>query len=425
MNAATATDPRHHAGTPAPPSRAALVARLDELAAVTDHGGGLTRLYLSAAHRRAVEITGRWMRAAGMATRLDGAATLIGRYEGTVPGAPALIIGSHVDTVRNAGRFDGSLGVVVAIETVRAYHAAGLRLPFAIEVAAFGDEEGVRFAGTLGGSRALAGRFDDRLLDERDADGVSRRDALTAFGCDPATIPGSARSRTDTLGYLEVHIEQGPVLQDRDCPVGVVTAISGATRGTVRITGSCAHAGTTPMAARRDALVGAAEVVVMVERHARDEADLVATVGRLEVPDGAANTVPGQAVLSLDVRSPSDAVRRRAVEGIVAGARAIAARRRLEISVDIAHDAPAAPCDPGLVAGLERTVRACGLPAVRLPSGAGHDAMAFHGVLPFAMLFVRCRDGLSHHPDEYAAPADIEIGARVLWEFVRSFAVAA
>ena len=409
---------------PVPPSGGTIVARLEELALLTDEAGVLTRLYLSPAHRKAVDLAGRWMREAGMTTRVDGAATLIGRYEGAAPGAPALIVGSHIDTVRNAGRFDGNLGVVLAIEAVRACHAAGLRFPFALEVVAFGDEEGVRFPSTLSGSRALAGRFDSRLLDERDGQGVSRRDALTAFGCDPSAIRGSARSRADTVGYVEVHIEQGPVLERRGCPVGVVTAINGATRGTVRLSGKSGHAGTTPMNLRRDALAAAAEIVVMVERHAHGCAGLLATVGRLEVPNGAANTVPGAAALTLDIRSPADEVRRQAVDSILAGAREIAARRSLAIDVDIGHEAPAAPCDPRFIGALTRAVRACGLPLVLLPSGAGHDAMAFRGVLPFGMLFVRCRDGLSHHPDEYADPADMETAARVLSEFICTFEVA-
>ena len=403
------------------PSREAIVARLDELALLTDEAGVLTRLYLSPAHRKAIDLAARWMHEAGMTTRLDGAATLIGRYEATTPGARALIVGSHIDTVRNAGRYDGNLGVVLGIEAVRTCHAAGLRFPFAIEVVAFGDEEGVRFPSTLGGSRALAGQFDSRLLDECDGEGVSRRDALTAFGCDPAAIRRSARTHHDTIGYVEVHIEQGPVLEMRNCPVGVVTAINGATRGTIRLSGQSAHAGTTPMNLRRDALAAAAEIVVMVERHAQDHDHLVATVGRLEVANGAANTVPGEAALTLDVRSPGDEVRQQAVERVLADARAIAARRRLAIAADIYHDAPAAPCDPRFVSDLARAVAACDLPLVLLQSGAGHDAMAFRGVLPFGMLFVRCRNGLSHHPDEYAGPADMETGARVLSEFIRSF----
>lgn len=402
------------------PHTGVIAARLDELGLVSDEAGMLTRLYLSPAHRKAIDLVESWMRQAGMSTRLDGAATLIGRYEGTAKDAPALLIGSHIDTVRNAGRFDGNLGVVTGVEVVRALHAAGKRFPFAIEVVAFGDEEGVRFGSTLSGSRALAGTFDAKALDERDSDGVSRREALRAFGCDVSLIGGSARTRRDTIGYVEVHIEQGPVLDVHNIPVGVVTAINGASRGRIVLTGKANHAGTTPMDLRNDALVVAAEIIVMMEKRAHAEADLVATVGQIETPDGATNTVPGLVRMTFDVRCPSDERRHSAVDEILANARAIASARKVAIDIDISHDAPASPCDERLSRALAQAVERCELPLLKLPSGAGHDAMAFRGALPFAMLFVRCRDGLSHHPEEYATPQDIDTGARVLSEFIQA-----
>lgn len=407
----TATDADDHFG-------AAIAARLDALAAISDEPGVLTRLYLGPAHRRAVDLVTLWMREAGMAVALDGVASVIGRYEGTVAGAPALVIGSHIDTVRNAGRFDGNLGVVTGLEVVRALHRRGKRYPFAIEVAAFGDEEGVRFASTLGGSRAMAGRFDAAILDERDADDVSRREALQGFGCDVAAIPRSARSAADTVGYVEVHIEQGPVLEARGLAVGVVTAINGASRGMIELTGKAGHAGTTPMDLRRDALAAAAEIILAVERRARAEPELVATVGFIETPGGAVNTVPGKVRLTLDLRSPSDARRTAALGALEAEIRAIAGPRGIGCEIAMSYQAPAAPCDADLSARLAASVQRCGHPAVSLPSGAGHDAMAFRGILPFAMLFVRCRDGLSHHPQEYAAPGDIDVAARVLADFI-------
>jgi allantoate deiminase len=397
---------------------AAIAGRLEALAAITDEPDRLTRLYLSPAHRRAADLVAAWMEEAGMAARIDAVGNVIGRYEGSDPAVRTLLLGSHIDTVRHAGRFDGMLGVVTAIEVVRRLSAEGRRRPFAIEVAAFGDEEGVRFPGALGGSRALAGRFDPALLDERDAEGVSRRAALVAFGGDPARIPLEARDPAAMRGYVELHIEQGPVLQREGLAVAVVTAINGASRGRVRVSGESGHAGTVPMALRRDALAASAEMVLEVERLGRTTPDLVATVGRLEGEDAAPNTVPGAVAFTLDLRSPDDGTRRAALATLRAAIADIAARRGVAVEVDIGYEAPAAPCDARLQAGLAEAMARLGLPPRRMPSGAGHDAMAFSGRLPFAMLFVRCRDGISHNPAEYAAPEDIATGARVLADFI-------
>jgi allantoate deiminase len=397
------------------------VAKLEELALLTDEPGWLTRLYLSPAHRAAVDLVGRWMADAGMVIRVDGTGTLIGRYASPDPAARTLLVGSHIDTVRRAGRFDGTLGVLTAIEVVAAFHRMARKLPFAIEVVAFGDEEGVRFPSTLGGSRAIAGRFDPQWLDERDGDGMSRREALTAFGCDAATIADAACKPEDILGYVEVHIEQGPVLEAEGLALGIVTAINGASRGTVDVTGEAGHAGTVPMALRRDALTAAAEMILAIEQRGRAEPGLVATVGRLETPGGAVNTVPGKVALSLDVRAPSDERRRGAVSDVETAIRAIAAARGVEARVRMSYDAPAAACDAHLVAALERAAERCGERTRRLASGAGHDGMAFRDIVPFAMLFVRCRRGVSHHPDEFASTEDIGAAARVLFDFIDHF----
>jgi len=395
-----------------------IAGRLDALAALTDEPHRLTRLYLSPAHRRAADLVAAWMEEAGMAVRIDATGNVVGRYEGADPAARTLLIGSHIDTVRHAGRFDGMLGVVTGIEVVRRLSQAGRRRPFAIEVVAFGDEEGVRFASTLGGSRALAGRFDPAMLDERDADGVSRREALLAFGCDPARIAAEARDLRATLGYVELHIEQGPVLQQEGLAVAVVTAINGASRGRVRVTGESGHAGTVPMALRRDALAASAEMVLEVERLGRTTPDMVATVGRLEVENAATNTVPGAVAFTLDLRSPDNGTRHATLARLRAAIADIAARRGVAAEVEIGYEETAAPCDGRLQAALAEAMARQGLPPRLMPSGAGHDAMAFSGRLPFAMLFVRCRDGISHNPAEYAAPEDIEAGARVLADFI-------
>jgi allantoate deiminase len=275
---------------PAPDFGAEIAARLAALATISDDATGLTRLYLSPAHRRAVDLVLAWMRDAGMSAELDATGTVTGHYPGTRDDAPVLILGSHIDTVRNAGHYDGNLGVVAAIAVVADLARRGLRMPFAIDVVAFGDEEGVRFQSTLGGSRALAGTFDLAILDERDADGQSRREALVAFGCDPGAIPALARKPGSVLGYVEMHIEQGPVLDSENLPVGIVTAINGATRGSIELTGVSGHAGTVPMALRQDALAGAADIILAVEALAKGRSDLVATVGQINVANGVRRT---------------------------------------------------------------------------------------------------------------------------------------
>jgi allantoate deiminase len=391
--------------------------RLGDLAACSDEPGRITRLYLSPAHRKAADLVAGWMREAGMSPRMDDLANLVGYYPAATADAPVLYLGSHIDTVPNGGAFDGTLGVLSAIEIVTALHEAHRTLPFAIGVLAFGDEEG-RFPSTLSGSRLLAGRFDPRILDEKDSDGISRRDALVAFGCDPARLPGEPPSPGEVLGYVEVHIEQGPVLEARGLPVGIVTAINGATRGVIEVKGVAGHAGTVPMSLRQDAFCAAAEMALAIERCAREGADLVATVGRLEIPGGVVNTVPGLSRFTIDVRSPSDEHRQAAIDALTREIQSIAARRRVEVSISLGYEAPAAPCDPRISALLRGAVAVQGVEPLELPSGAGHDAMSFRGIWPIAMLFVRCRGGVSHSPEEYASPGDIDVALRALAGFV-------
>jgi len=395
-----------------------IAARLVELAALSDEPERLTRVYLGTAHRKAADLVARWMRDAGMAARIDSTGNVVGRYRGQNPGPATLMLGSHIDTVRDAGRFDGALGVITAIEVVGAAAKAGKRYPFAVEVIAFGDEEGVRFPSTLSGAKALAGRFDPKSLDEVGEDGVSRRQALLAFGCDPLRLSEEALSPEHALGYVEVHIEQGPVLEQEGLPVGIVTAIDGVTRGVVNVDGVAGHAGTVPMTLRKDALAAAAEMLLAVENRARARPNLVATVGKLDVPGAAANTIPGAARFTLDIRSPADQERLGAVNDIKELITAIAQRRGVTASLAVGHEVPAALCDTRLSGELAAAIEAMGLSPRRLPSGAGHDAMAFDKVIPFAMLFVRCRNGVSHNPAEFAAPDDIDLAARVLAGFL-------
>ena len=397
-------------------------ARLLELATFTDVPGQMTRLSLSPSHRTAVAHLATLFAAAGMSVHVDATGSLVGRYEAARPNAQVLLIGSHIDTVRNAGLYDGNFGVIAGLSVIEHFHREGRRLPFAIELIAFADEEGTRFPTTLTSSRAVAGRFDPASLDDRDAKKVSRREALEAFGAPVGEVDAIRRDPAQVIGYVEVHIEQGPVLEAQDLPVGIVTAINGASRGEILIEGVAGHAGTLPMAMRHDASVAAAEIILAIEARASQEPQLVATTGVVEVPGGAINVVPGKARLTFDVRSPDDAQRRKAVQDIQALVAGIAAKRGVKIDVVMRHEAPAAPCDATLAAGFARAVAAEGVTPFHLPSGAGHDAMVMSGVIPLAMLFTRCRAGISHNPTEYASPDDMGISARVLHRFLLDLA---
>ncbi len=412
--------PAPHRQTPPPPDAVRILERIEALARISEQADGLTRIYLSAQHAEANRLVGGWMREAGLAVHVDAAGNLVGRREGDRPGLPCLMLGSHLDSVRNAGRYDGMLGVLTAIECVETL--GGRSLPFAIEIVGFGDEEGVRFQATMLGSRAIAGTFDPTLLDLQDAAGVSLRAALAAYGLDPMAIGSAARRREDVLAYVEYHIEQGPVLEAEGLPVGVVTAINGQQRFRIQIDGMAGHSGTVPMRLRQDALAAAAECVLAAERIATGVPDAVATVGQLAPSPGATNVIPGRAVFSLDVRSPRDADRASVAAAILAECRAIATRRRVAISIEQTHELASCGCAPWLQAQLSAAIAADGHRVVALPSGAGHDAMAMVALTDVAMLFLRCRDGISHHPAESITAEDAATGARVLQAFIERFA---
>jgi len=395
--------------------------RLDQLAEFTDVPGELTRLYLSTAHKAAALQVQAWMGEAGMLAAIDAVGNVVGRYEGERPGLPALLLGSHIDTVRNAGKYDGNLGVIAAIEAVAELHRQQRRLPFAIEVLGFGDEEGVRFPVTLTGSRTIAGTLDAAALDAEDADRISIREALQQFGCNPFQIPDIPRRREDVLGYVEVHIEQGPVLEAEDLPVGIVTAIAGASRFTVDVTGVAGHAGTVPMRLRQDAGAAAAEMILAVERTAIETADLVATVGRVEVMPGAVNVIPSAARFTIDIRSPSDQVRSDAITRLRHEMEAVAARRSVELSMIRSYDAAAATCARSVMEQLEAAVSRAGIRPLRLPSGAGHDGLAMISLCPIGMLFVRCKGGISHNPAESSTVEDVDAAVSVLVDFLSHF----
>ena len=392
-----------------------LLAQADRLAEFTEDPPRLTRTYLSPEHRAAGDYIASLMRAAGMHCGYDALGNLVGRYEGPHPDAPVVIIGSHMDSVRNAGRYDGLFGILSGIACVAELHRQRRRLPVAVEVVAFGDEEGVRFGVTLIGSKAMAGQFDPAWLAVRDAQGVSLAEALQAFGCDPQAWPGIDRRARPPLAYLESHIEQGPVLLNEGLPLGVVTAIAGAQRSIVTLAGLAGHAGTVPMGARQDALAAAAEMVLAIERIGNERSGLVATVGRLQVLPGAVNVIPQDVVFSIDVRSGLDSLRRAAIADIEAECDRIAARRRIALHREPLYLADAAPCHPVLQDCLAQAIAARGLAVRHLPSGAGHDAMVFPALAPSAMLFVRCGNGgISHHPDETLSAPDAGLATQVL-----------
>jgi allantoate deiminase len=399
-----------------------IVGRIGQLAAISEIPGQVTRIFLTPEHRAAAELILGWMRSAGMAAHLDAIGNVCGRYEGERPGAACLMLGSHYDTVRDAGKWDGPLGLITAISCVGDLNRRGRRLPFAVEVTGFADEEGVRFASTLLGSRAVAGTFVESVLGARDAAGVTMRDALVKFGLDPDHIGAAARAPSELLAYVELHIEQGPVLEGLNLPVGVVTAIAGATRLAASLTGMAGHAGTVPMPLRRDALAGAAECIVEIEEFCKtDQAGLVGTVGYVHALPGATNVIPGKAGFTIDIRAPSDAHRKLAVTDIVRQIENIAKRRKLALQLDVTHENRSVPCAPWLKAQVAEAVRGEGFRAFELPSGAGHDGMAMIDVADVAMIFVRCRGGISHHPDEHVETSDADAGARVLLRLIENF----
>ena len=407
-------------GVEAPPLGARAAARCDALgiAPYSEAEGQLTRRYLTPAHAAALDALRGWMTIAGMEVRLDAAANLIGRYEGQDAGAPALIIGSHIDSVRDAGRYDGPLGIMLGIDLVEALSREGRRLAFPIEMVAFGDEEGSRFPASMTCSRALAGVVDPAVLAMRDGEGVSLGEALAAFGA-AGSLAEAAKPSIDALAFFEVHIEQGPVLEAEGLALGAVSAIAAQKRLAARFTGTAGHAGTTPMALRKDPGPAAAEAILAVERICRaGDHGLVGTVGRLAARPGATNVIPGAVEFSLDVRAETSAVRDAAVAEITAEFEVIAARRGLTLTLELVQALAESPCHPALIGLLEQALGDLDVPPRRLPSGAGHDAMVMASLCPTAMLFIRCAGGISHNPAEAVAPDDCVLALAAMHAFV-------
>lgn len=391
-----------------------LLKRLDEAAGYSRPGPGVTRLYASEEHRRLLPLVEEWMRRAGLAPELDAAGTLVGRCPRALAGEPALILGSHQDSVIEGGKYDGMLGVAMPLLALEALREQGREPACAVEVVAFGDEEGVRFPSTLVGSRALAGTLDPAVLDGCDAQGVTLREALATLGADAARIGEVARDPARVLGYVEAHIEQGPVLEDEGLAVGVVSALTGIERHHLRVVGKAGHAGTTPMAGRRDALVGAAAMVVKADRLLNGLDDLVGVVGQLAVRPGAVNVIPAEVAFTLELRSPQQETRMAGRRQILDAMADIAAARGLSLTATLGYEAEEVACAEWLIQALEQACEAEGQGTRRLFSGAGHDGLAMHDLTDIGMLFIRCRDGLSHHPDEAITAEDAGAGTRVI-----------
>jgi beta-ureidopropionase / N-carbamoyl-L-amino-acid hydrolase len=391
----------------------------DCLAHWSESSDGLTCTYLSPAHRAVAAQIRDLMREAGLTTEVDAVANVIGRYPAAGSAAPALIVASHYDTVRNAGRYDGRLGVLTALILAEHLGRLGRKLPFHLDVIAFSEEEGVRFSSSFLGSSAVAGRFDAKLLERRDAQGVTLAAAMAEAELDATKIPALARRCDGLVGYLEVHIEQGPVLLEEGLPVGIVSAITGSVRSMVTITGTAGHAGTVPMARRHDAAAAAAELVLYVEKRCAQAPTLVGTVGKLVVPNGAINIIPGRCELTLDVRSGDDATRDAAMSDILSEMERIAARRGVTIDSQEVQRTAAVQCSARLQKVLADAVVGAGVKPRHLPSGAGHDAMMFSGLTDVAMLFVRCGNGgVSHSPREIITAEDADVAARVMLDAV-------
>lgn len=396
--------------------------RCNQLGSYSEESDRRTRRYGAEAMRQTNEAVKGWMLAAGMRPRRDAIGNLVARYEAATPDAKTLLLGSHLDTVRDAGKYDGPLGVLVALACVERLAALGQRLPFIVELLAFADEEGLRFHTAYLGSSAFAGLLQRESLDLTDLDGVTLREAIRDFGGDPEALGDAAHHPDELLGYCEVHIEQGPLLEANGLPIGVVSGIQGQTRIAMSMSGVAGHAGTVPMSLRHDALCAAAEFVVAVERTAQNTSALVATVGQLAVEPGASNVIPGRVMLSLDVRHPDDRIREKALADLHAEAQAIAERRGISVAWQPVSDQPSLRCSPKLIALQKNVVTAAGYPALMVASGAGHDAVMMATLTDIAMFFVRCKGGISHSPAESVALEDVAVAIEVLERFIMRLA---
>ena len=393
---------------------ALVMARCEALGSLSQNPSCLDRRYLTEQHKLANQLTSGWMIEAGMTTWQDSVGNIWGRYTSAVPNAPRLIIGSHLDTVPNGGKYDGMLGVVAPVTLMAMFSGEGRQFPFHIDIVGFCDEEGTRFGTTLLGSRALTGKWQDEWRRLKDEDGISLEDAMKHFGLDFDAINSATIAQTDLLGYLDLHIEQGPVLEQENLPVGVVNAIAGAKRFSLTVTGMAGHAGTVPMSMRHDALCASAEMILAVESISQQRPGVVATVGKIENAPNGVNVISGRCQFSLDIRSEEDPLRDAALAEILQKINDIAVLRNVELKIEQTHSAPAVHCDSALQNTLLKGVTEAGIVPKVLASGAGHDAMAMAEICPVAMLFTRCKGGISHHPAESITTEDVAASLAVM-----------
>lgn len=393
---------------------ALVMARCEALGSLSQNPSCLDRRYLTEQHKLVNQLTSGWMIEAGMTTWQDSVGNIWGRYTSAVPNAPRLIIGSHLDTVPNGGKYDGMLGVVAPVTLMAMFSGEGRQFPFHIDIVGFCDEEGTRFGTTLLGSRALTGKWQDEWRRLKDEDGISLEDAMKHFGLDFDAINSATIAQTDLLGYLELHIEQGPVLEQENLPVGVVNAIAGAKRFSLTVTGMAGHAGTVPMSMRHDALCASAEMILAVESISQQRPGVVATVGKIENAPNGVNVISGRCQFSLDIRSEEDPLRDAALAEILQKINDIAVLRNVELKIEQTHSAPAVHCDSALQNTLLKGVTEAGIVPKVLASGAGHDAMAMAEICPVAMLFTRCKGGISHHPAESITTEDVAASLAVM-----------
>ena len=394
---------------------------IEALALVSEDKDFLSRQYLTPQHKKVNDLVADWMKLAGMKAWQDPIGNIVGRYEGHESGLPALMLGSHLDTVVNAGKFDGMLGVATAIHCVASLQHRGKRLPVALEVIGFADEEGTRFKSTYLGSKAVAGTFDLATLDRLDTAGISMRKALSSFGLDTENIPKAARNKNEISAYVELHIEQGPVLEEKNLAAGIVTEIAGATRFTVEIIGKAGHAGTVPLDLRQDALVTASECIIKIEELAKNSPNTVVTVGEISIKPGASNVIPGQTLFTIDLRSADNDVRRKVENELHKALKEICTKRKTKLMTTKTHSAESTNCSNNVIKQLEDAFIDCGHPTYFLPSGAGHDAAAMSDITNTGMIFIRCREGISHNPAESVEIEDIESGFQIMLKFVENF----
>ncbi|WP_424982553.1 M20 family metallo-hydrolase [Maritalea sp. S77] len=395
--------------------------RLTEIAKFSEAGPGVSRLPFTREHADAVTMIEGWMHDAGLVSHLDAAGTLVGRTQFT-GATQTLYMGSHQDSVRQGGAYDGIMGIALPILALKKLSSEGITLPFNVEILAFADEEGVRFPTALIGSRALAGTYDPAVLELQDREGISIDKTMRAFGLSPENIPKLKRNNNQALGFVEVHIEQGPILQDEDLSLGVVSAICGIERHSVTFHGVSGHAGTLPMRNRQDALVGASKLVSFVHELALNTEHLRATVGALDISPNVVNAVPNEARLTVEMRSADDAIRSEAAQRFEDEAKEIAQAHGLTLRYEKTYAQPAQQCADSLKSPLADAIEAHLGRAVTLPSGATHDASAMADLGPMAMMFVRCKDGISHNPAEYASPQDMGDAVNVLAQFIQNMA---